>query len=270
MGMIPTVKALRHRNIPVADVSCLFCGDAEESVDHLFTGCMVAKVLWQHIASWCKVQNWFAFSFKDLMEVHNFVGLSGRVRDIFYGIIIIGCWSIWRARNRLKFQSKKDRMEDIIGEVKVLGFLWAKNRAKLSSLSWGDWCLRNVKTSANGLAGLSTDERRFTDTDGTTSSVVRRLCFLRFGDEQGTRWFGAHLCFKLSHLIKLFSLWLVFITQTAFAVKKQQGFKTNVTRDQGCDHVHDHESLYANRVSVFRTRISTIYSHHAQCELTAI
>ena len=45
--------------------------------------------------------------------------------------------------------------------------------------------LRNVKTSANGLAGLSTDECQLTDTDGTTSSVERRLGFLRFDDEQG-------------------------------------------------------------------------------------
>ena len=140
MGRIPTAIALRHRNIPIADVSCQFCGGAEETVDHLFTGCIVTNVLWQHIASWCKVQNWFAFSFKDLMEVHNFIGLSGKAKDIFHGIIIIGCWCIWKARNMLKFQRKNARLEDIIGEVKVLGFLWVKNRAKLSSLSWDDWC----------------------------------------------------------------------------------------------------------------------------------
>ncbi|PWA60122.1 RNA-directed DNA polymerase, eukaryota [Artemisia annua] len=91
MGRIPTATALRHRNIPIADVSCVLCGSADESVDHLFTGCIFATRLWQHISSWCNVQNIFAFSFKDLLEVHNFVGLSGRTREIFYGIIIIGC-----------------------------------------------------------------------------------------------------------------------------------------------------------------------------------
>ncbi|PWA79609.1 RNA-directed DNA polymerase, eukaryota [Artemisia annua] len=140
LGRIPTAVALSRRNIQVMDVSCPLCGDDEETVDHLFTGCIISTVLWQHISSWCKVQNLFAFSFKDLLEAHNYVGLSGRAKDIFYGIIIIGCWSIWKARNNLKFQQKKVRMEDFIGEVKALGFLWAKNRAKLASLSWGDWC----------------------------------------------------------------------------------------------------------------------------------
>ncbi|PWA43337.1 reverse transcriptase zinc-binding domain-containing protein [Artemisia annua] len=139
MGRIPTACALRYRNIPIVDVECMLCGDAEETVDHLFTGCIIVSRVWQHISSWCKVQNFFAFSFKDLLEVHNFVGLSGRAKDIFYGIIIIGCWCIWRARNHQMFQGKMARSVDIIGEIKVLGFLWAKNRAKVPSLNWDRW-----------------------------------------------------------------------------------------------------------------------------------
>ncbi|PWA48326.1 RNA-directed DNA polymerase, eukaryota [Artemisia annua] len=139
MGRIPTACALRHRNIQIVDASCVFCGDAEETVDHLFTGCILASRVWQHISSWCKVKNFFAFSFKDLLDVHNFVGLSGRAKYIFYGIIIIGCWCIWRARNHQKFLGKKAKFVDIIGDIKVLGFLWVKNRAKVHSLNWDLW-----------------------------------------------------------------------------------------------------------------------------------
>ncbi|PWA61623.1 RNA-directed DNA polymerase, eukaryota [Artemisia annua] len=163
MGKIPTAMALRHRNIPINDVSCPFCGDVEETVDHLFTGCLVANALWQHFTSWCKVHNWFAFSFKDLVDIHNFVGLTGKAKDIFHGIILIGCWSIWRARNRIKFQNKKYRMVNIIGEVKELGFLWAKNRAKVSSLSWHDLDTFNATCNVNVLSvtiyASATDDR---------------------------------------------------------------------------------------------------------------
>ena len=144
MGRIPTADALRRRNILVNDPLCPLCDEVEESVDHLFTCCFYASVLWQHVSTWCKVQNLFVFSFKDLMEAYIHVGLSGKAKDIFYGIIIIGCWSIWKARNNSKFQKRKARMEDIIGEVKALGFLWAKSRAKLASLSWVDWCKFNI------------------------------------------------------------------------------------------------------------------------------
>ncbi|PWA98427.1 toll/interleukin-1 receptor (TIR) domain-containing protein [Artemisia annua] len=140
MGRIPTACALRHRNIQIVDSSCVFCGEVEESVDHLFTGCFLASRIWQHLSSWCKVQSFFAFSFKDLLDIHKFVGLSGKANDIFHGIIIIGCWCIWRARNLQKFQNKKARFEEISGEIKALGFLWAKNRAKIPSLDWDRWC----------------------------------------------------------------------------------------------------------------------------------
>ncbi|PWA89029.1 RNA-directed DNA polymerase, eukaryota [Artemisia annua] len=140
MGRIPTARALRNRNIQVLDANCVLCGDEEESVDHLFTGCIFSARIWQLISAWCKVQNFFAFSFKDLLEVHKFVGLSGKAKDIFYGIIIVGCWCIWRARNLHKFQNKHAKVEETLGEIKSLGFLWAKHRAKIPSLNWDLWC----------------------------------------------------------------------------------------------------------------------------------
>ncbi|PWA47226.1 RNA-directed DNA polymerase, eukaryota [Artemisia annua] len=140
MDRIPTMCALRSRNIPVSDVSCVLCGDSEESLEHLFTGCIFASRIWSFISSWCKTQSFFVFSFKDLLEFHKYSGLSGIAKDILYGIIIISCWCIWRARNNFKFQSKKAKVEVVIGEIKVLGFLWAKSRAKVPSLDWDRWC----------------------------------------------------------------------------------------------------------------------------------
>lgn len=41
----------------VADPKCQICGFADESVDHIFTSCYVASVVWQGISQWCKVPN---------------------------------------------------------------------------------------------------------------------------------------------------------------------------------------------------------------------
>ena len=140
MNRIPTLCAIRNRNIPVQDVSCVLCGESEETVEHLFTGCIFASRIWVLISSWCKIQGFFAFSFSDLLDIHNHSGLSGVAKEIFYGIIIIGCWCIWRARNNLKFQRKKAKVEDVLGDIKVFGFLWAKSRAKVPLLDWERWC----------------------------------------------------------------------------------------------------------------------------------
>ncbi|KAJ0578995.1 putative reverse transcriptase zinc-binding domain-containing protein [Helianthus annuus] len=57
LNRIPTGMALRNRNIPIVDVSCPFCNSGDETVDHLFTACVVASTVWQAVTvaknSWC-------------------------------------------------------------------------------------------------------------------------------------------------------------------------------------------------------------------------
>ncbi|PWA83317.1 RNA-directed DNA polymerase, eukaryota [Artemisia annua] len=106
LGGIPTSVSLLKRHVLVADIGCQICGHGDESIEHLFTSCLVASVLWQGISQWCKVPNIYAFSFGDLLELHNFVGLKGIAKEVFHGIIMIGCWSLWKARNELRFSNK--------------------------------------------------------------------------------------------------------------------------------------------------------------------
>ncbi|KAL9996097.1 hypothetical protein Hdeb2414_s0741g00941721 [Helianthus debilis subsp. tardiflorus] len=99
----------------------------------------VATLLWQHISIWCKVPSIFTFTVRDLLELHNGVGLNGNARVAFQGIIIVGCWCIWRARNEVRFSNKSIRVEEVISNVKALGFLWFKSRFKCIDLSWDTW-----------------------------------------------------------------------------------------------------------------------------------
>ncbi|KAJ0876698.1 putative reverse transcriptase zinc-binding domain-containing protein [Helianthus annuus] len=140
LDRLPTAVAFRRRGIFLEETLCPFCSENEETVDHIFTACSFTSVIWQHLSAWCRVPFLYAFSFKDLMEFQHYSGLSGKGKEILHGLIIIGCWSLWRRRNDLKFNNKVARMEDVIAEVKSFGFLWAKNRAKLVSLSWSNWC----------------------------------------------------------------------------------------------------------------------------------
>ncbi|KAJ0497121.1 putative RNA-directed DNA polymerase [Helianthus annuus] len=140
MDRLPTAAALSRRGILMEDPNCPFCSECEETVDHIFTACSFAVVIWQHLSVWCGIPSLFAFSFKDLLEFQLFSGLSGKKKEVLYGLIIIVCWSIWRSRNGVRFNNKEARVEDVISEIKACGFLWAKNRAKLGHLSWSDWC----------------------------------------------------------------------------------------------------------------------------------
>ncbi|KAM0019015.1 putative RNA-directed DNA polymerase [Helianthus debilis subsp. tardiflorus] len=78
MGRLATVDELRKRNIGGGDPVCSLCGEADESIEHLFTNCCYASMLWAYISSWCKCQNIVVFSFRDLIEAHNHVRLDGQ------------------------------------------------------------------------------------------------------------------------------------------------------------------------------------------------
>ncbi|MFS8032965.1 hypothetical protein Hanom_Chr17g01563941 [Helianthus anomalus] len=74
--------------------------------------------------------NFFVISV--LMEIHNHSGLNELEIFILHGIIIICCWSIWRSRNEFRFANKPVQVENIISEIKMVGFLWVRSR-ELSS-----------------------------------------------------------------------------------------------------------------------------------------
>ncbi|KAK1426775.1 hypothetical protein QVD17_15455 [Tagetes erecta] len=76
MERIATGTALSQRGISLDTTCCPLCGDYEETATHLLTSCYVANMVWQHISSWCKIPPIFAFSVRDILEIHKSVGTS--------------------------------------------------------------------------------------------------------------------------------------------------------------------------------------------------
>ncbi|XP_035834146.1 uncharacterized protein LOC118482665 [Helianthus annuus] len=138
MNRIVTVEVLKKRNVNVADPNCCLCGEIDETKEHLFCACSIASLLWNRISAWCKIPNIFVFSFRDLLEIHDHVGLSGIKKEALKRIIRIWCWNIWRARNGPKFNNIAVKVKKIISEVKSVGFLWYNVRSKNSNVSWED------------------------------------------------------------------------------------------------------------------------------------
>ncbi|XP_021995780.1 uncharacterized protein LOC110892958 [Helianthus annuus] len=140
MGKIATLSALNNRNIVMDNLGCGLCGEEVETVDHLFTTCSFASMVWSYVCSWCNIQNLLLFSFKDLLEAHKYVGLSDKKKEALKGIIRIGCWCIWRARNDVIFNNTPGKLDRIFSEIKNLGFLWYSSRSKNKSIIWNEWC----------------------------------------------------------------------------------------------------------------------------------
>ncbi|XP_076909897.1 uncharacterized protein LOC143567303 [Bidens hawaiensis] len=140
LNRLPTSEMLIKRNINVESTLCLLCGSGEDTIDHILSGCLVSSLVWQQISVWCRIPQIFAFSSKDIMEIHSSMDLGKREKEILHGIIIIGSWRIWKARNLKLFEEIEVKIEDIMRDIKALGFLWLKNRSKIGDLVWDNWC----------------------------------------------------------------------------------------------------------------------------------
>ncbi|MFS7958569.1 putative reverse transcriptase zinc-binding domain-containing protein [Helianthus anomalus] len=115
MNKLPTLDALKRRNILIDSSTCSLCETADETVKHFIIGCEVANAVWSFVASRCK-------------------------KYALQGIIIVASWSIWKARNEMIFRQKEVKIEEIIVNIRSFSFLSFKNRSKCKSISWTEWC----------------------------------------------------------------------------------------------------------------------------------
>ncbi|KAJ0495650.1 putative reverse transcriptase zinc-binding domain-containing protein [Helianthus annuus] len=141
---IPTMIALRRRNMTIGDGLCVLCGDADETTDHVFTACSLACGVWCGITSWCKVPPVFWFSISDIQKWLDQDIIGEKKKDIVYGLFVLTCWRLWKARNDKIFRQVDVNVAQIVSDIKALGFLWFTNRSKVGSVSWRSWCNFNV------------------------------------------------------------------------------------------------------------------------------
>ncbi|KAJ0683034.1 putative reverse transcriptase zinc-binding domain-containing protein [Helianthus annuus] len=144
MDRIPTYDALNIRGVTIGDGLCALCRSEVETAEHVFTSCWFSSVLWQKVSLWCRIPPIFAFSLRDLLEVHKGRHIRPGLRLIVHGIIIVSCWCLWIARNKAVFSSIEAKVDDVFSEVKSLGFLWFRNRARTNHILWLDWCNLNM------------------------------------------------------------------------------------------------------------------------------
>ncbi|MFS7958360.1 putative RNA-directed DNA polymerase [Helianthus anomalus] len=139
MGRIATVDALTKRNCYTGDDSCVLCEDGPESAAHLLCSCFLAAGVWNLVSRWCRVSPIYAFSVKDLLDVHEHSGLGSKAKSILQGVMMVGCCCLWKARNNKRFSSTRTSVMQIFQDIKALSFLWYCNRSKDRDVSWDRW-----------------------------------------------------------------------------------------------------------------------------------
>ncbi|KAJ0907899.1 putative RNA-directed DNA polymerase [Helianthus annuus] len=139
-GKIPTSLALMNRGVPVQNVFCAFCGNMEESADHLLVRCIVADSVWQQIFTWVKAPVGFRpQNMEELMQSINGLSSSTSIRKLIHSIYLVTLWKLWSLRNKIVFESSNISTYKLVEEIKETTFDLVTHRAKRTDISWMDW-----------------------------------------------------------------------------------------------------------------------------------
>ncbi|KAJ0800407.1 putative reverse transcriptase zinc-binding domain-containing protein [Helianthus annuus] len=139
LNRLPTMDNLEKRNVQTGTGLCRLCSEHQETVDHLFVSCRMAQSVWDFIGSWCRLHGLFLFGVNDTINFHKQGQGSVKWRKVVQVVIQTTLWCIRRCRNNAIFKRIQPSVRRV-EEVKVLGYLWYKNRSKVASLSWENWC----------------------------------------------------------------------------------------------------------------------------------
>ncbi|KAJ0522604.1 putative reverse transcriptase zinc-binding domain-containing protein [Helianthus annuus] len=139
LNRLPSKDCLLKRNIQVVNDLCPFCSESPESLEHLFTAYRCAHEVWYMISSWINSPQVMAFSVLNILRFHENINGSSIYCKAVQSVILLTCWVLWKHRNNITFNGMKMNLQGIVDEVKVLGFLWLKSRAKGLNLSKHQW-----------------------------------------------------------------------------------------------------------------------------------
>lgn len=144
LDRVPTRSSLLRRGVDVGTTLCPICNQFDEDLQHLFAFCLFACQLWSQIGVWLKLSLVPSSSLNTIMDV----SLLGFIKDstqekVIDSILKTALWSIWCARNNRIFRSYNPNTKNTMDKIKILIFLWVKNRSKLGWVDWSMWSTFN-------------------------------------------------------------------------------------------------------------------------------
>lgn len=141
LNRIPLLVNLLKRNMNVPSSLCVFCGAAEDEVDHVFFRCDFSSAFWRCVSRWfgdCFNVPLSRMDFKSMLK--DFKGNKARCR-LFRSIAYGGTWAIWIERNARLFRKERKSVLVVFDDFCLLLFNYVKDRSNCASLDWHQWCI---------------------------------------------------------------------------------------------------------------------------------
>lgn len=96
----------------------------EESVDHLFIHCAMAREVWVFFLSHLKSPWIFLNAFNELISGWCFSSLEGFLLSIWRAFPGVICWGLWKKRNSRIFEDKFRSLNELVLFIYNMLFDW--------------------------------------------------------------------------------------------------------------------------------------------------
>nr|GEU37599.1 pescadillo homolog [Tanacetum cinerariifolium] len=117
----------------IDSISCMVCNGHVESNDHIFFTCDTAVAIWNLVRSWIDLPLPSFLSCEDWKNWFNSWHVFKDKKSRIYSIFAATCWTLWRFRNNITFNSHSMRKCDIFDFIRSVSFSWLKYRGNYVS-----------------------------------------------------------------------------------------------------------------------------------------
>ena len=119
--------------------SCLFCQDQEETMNHVLIHFPWVWRVWSELLGWWEISWAVPSSIHSLLSWWQGYKFNAVEKRLWEAIPFTALWSIWKARNKLKFEGVQPRWEEFSELIKVRVALWVKYNIKRVSYTINDF-----------------------------------------------------------------------------------------------------------------------------------
>ncbi|KAL8522493.1 hypothetical protein ACS0TY_012601 [Phlomoides rotata] len=139
---IPTTTQLQRRNAlpPNTNLNCPFCNEEQETVRHIFFECEFSYKIWMACLNW--LGEYSVLPSNPSTNLLSFSRLFRGNQRRWVAVSIWECvvWLIWKTRNDLVFQHKRNECDKILEELKYRTWSWFQERmGGRENLCFEDW-----------------------------------------------------------------------------------------------------------------------------------
>lgn len=113
---------------------CCFCGEEEESLEHLFFECEYSGEVWEQLTGWSKIhrrrQGWSLERQYLFLQCKTNSGKQLMYRSVFVVVVYL----LWKARNMKRMQGVQTSVEEVVRKGKVVMAICSLKNKKLARL----------------------------------------------------------------------------------------------------------------------------------------